>query len=160
MHQGELLHKYLKFNKIAITRFRENIDRSHTQVYKYFETQHFTEDVMELISKELGSNWLAEAQELESISKGTFRAREIPELTAEEAESKYPKIHGEFFATISPTMSDVITLRRDTFKKMPMLSQGEFMIQVTGNSMKGIINHGDWVAIRRIYDFKNATEGS
>lgn len=61
-----------------------------------------------------------------------------------------PFVDGEFFATISPAMEDVITLKRDTFVRIPMFSRGEFAIQVTGNSMKGYINHGDWIIIRKL----------
>lgn len=61
-----------------------------------------------------------------------------------------PFVDGEFFATISPAMQDVITLKRDTFVKIPMFSSGEYAIQVTGNSMKGYINNGDFIIIRKL----------
>lgn len=61
-----------------------------------------------------------------------------------------PFVDGEFFATISPAMQDVITLKKDTFVRIPMFSRGEFAIQVTGNSMKGYINNGDWIIIRKL----------
>lgn len=58
----------------------------------------------------------------------------------------------EVFATISPAMADAVAMRANTFGKIPIFSKGEFAIQVKGNSMKGYINHGDWIVIRRLYD--------
>ena len=49
-------------------------------------------------------------------------------------------------------MGDVVALKPDTFIRIPMFSQGQFALTVTGNSMKGFINHGDWVVIRQITD--------
>ncbi|MBK7219789.1 MAG: S24 family peptidase [Saprospiraceae bacterium] len=47
-------------------------------------------------------------------------------------------------------MSDLITLRKSTFINIPMFSQGEYAIQVSGHSMNGFINHGDWIVVKRI----------
>ena len=63
-----------------------------------------------------------------------------------------PYYETEVFATISPAMGDVVALKPDTFIRIPMFSQGQFALTVTGNSMKGFINHGDWVVIRQITD--------
>lgn len=63
-----------------------------------------------------------------------------------------PYFETEVFATISPAMGDVVALKPDAFIKIPMFSQGQFALSVTGNSMKGFINHGDWVVIRQITD--------
>lgn len=41
-----------------------------------------------------------------------------------------PAFHGHAFATISPAMGDVVTLRPDTFVRIPMFSQGQFAVQV------------------------------
>lgn len=56
------------------------------------------------------------------------------------------------FKVVSDTMEDVIALGRESFSGIPMFSKGEYAIQVTGNSMKGYINAGDWVIIRRIHN--------
>lgn len=56
----------------------------------------------------------------------------------------------EVFATISPNLSDVVALQPHTFINIPMFSNGQTAVQVTGHSMKGLINHGDWIVIKKI----------
>lgn len=63
---------------------------------------------------------------------------------------KIPFYDVEVFATISPAMSDVVALKPSAFINIPMFSQGEYALQVTGHSMKGLINHGDWIVVKRI----------
>ena len=63
---------------------------------------------------------------------------------------KIPFYDVDVYATISPAMSDMVTLRPSTFINIPMFSQGEYAVQVTGHSMKGYINHGDWIVVKRI----------
>lgn len=54
------------------------------------------------------------------------------------------------FATISPAMSDAITFDQNTFIRIPFFSKGEYAVRVSGNSMKGYINAGDYIVIKRI----------
>lgn len=61
-----------------------------------------------------------------------------------------PYYEGHAFATISQAMADVVALRPDTFIHIPMFSQGEFALQVTGHSMRPYISHGDFVVVKRI----------
>lgn len=56
----------------------------------------------------------------------------------------------EVFATIAPAMSDQRVMGPAHFIKIPEFNQGEFAVQVTGHSMKGYINHGDWIVAKRI----------
>lgn len=84
-------------------------------------------------------------------SKSISKKQNLEIIQEKESFKEIPFIQTEIFATISPAMSDVVTLQPDTFIKIPMFSRGEYAIQVTGNSMKGFINNGDWAVIRRIY---------
>lgn len=73
----------------------------------------------------------------------------------EEPQENYktiPVSNQSVYATISPAMSDMTTLQPDTFIRIPMFSRGEFAVQVTGHSMKGYINNGDWAVIRKMND--------
>lgn len=63
------------------------------------------------------------------------------------------------YANISPAMSDAITLSAETFINIPVFSKGEFAVQVKGHSMKGYINNGDWIVIRRIHDIERIIYG-
>ena len=76
--------------------------------------------------------------------------REPPPIYETKNGRKIPFFNTEVFATISPAMADVVALKPDTFIRIPIFAQGEFALQVTGNSMKGIINHGDWIVVKRI----------
>lgn len=76
--------------------------------------------------------------------------KEISIINGDPNGKDIPAFQGHAFATISPAMGDVVTLRPDTFIRIPMFSQGQFAVQVTGHSMKGLINHGDWAVIKKI----------
>lgn len=71
-----------------------------------------------------------------------------------------PIVEGDFLASIVPQgLSDTIAIKPETFINIPMFSRGEYAIQVSGSSMKGYINHGDWCIIRRIYDIDRIVYG-
>jgi DNA-binding XRE family transcriptional regulator len=74
----------------------------------------------------------------------------LPLLQPDPNGKKIPYFEGQAFATISPSMADVVALRPDTFIHIPMFSQGEFALQVTGHSMRPYISHGDFVVVKRI----------
>lgn len=76
----------------------------------------------------------------------------LPTIPADPNGKEIPFFDVEVFATISPAMGDVVALRPDTFIRIPMFSQGQFAVQVTGHSMKPYISHADWVVIRKITD--------
>lgn len=61
-----------------------------------------------------------------------------------------PFIDQKVFATISPAMSDVITMKPETFIKIPIFSQGEYALEVSGNSMHPYIRHGDWIVVKEV----------
>lgn len=82
----------------------------------------------------------------------TLYTKQIKQIHPDPNGKEIPYYETEVFATISPAMGDVVALKPDTFIRIPMFSQGQFALTVTGNSMKGFINHGDWVVIRQITD--------
>ncbi len=82
----------------------------------------------------------------------TLYIKQINQIHPDPNGKEIPYYETEVFATISPAMGDVVALKPDTFIRIPMFSQGQFALTVTGNSMKGFINHGDWVVIRQITD--------
>lgn len=75
---------------------------------------------------------------------------QLPNIPSDPNGKKIPYYEGQAFATISPAMADVVALRPDTFVHIPMFSQGEFALQVTGHSMRPYISHGDFVVVKRI----------
>lgn len=89
-------------------------------------------------------------QEETSANDYSTKYRPINQIHEDRGGKDIPFVDGEFFATVSPALQDLITLKKDTFVRIPMFSRGEFAIQVTGNSMKGHINHGDWIIIRKL----------
>lgn len=96
--------------------------------------------------------------ELEESSMSQVResnavyVKQAPKINHDPDGKDIPFYDIEVFATISSAMSDVVALRPDTFIRIPMFSQGQFAVQVTGHSMKPYISHSDWVVIRQITD--------
>lgn len=78
------------------------------------------------------------------------RPRHLIELKADENGKRIPFYDTDVYATITPSLSDTPTMKPSAFISIPMFSQGEAAVQVTGHSMKGFINHGDWLIIKRI----------
>jgi transcriptional regulator with XRE-family HTH domain len=76
--------------------------------------------------------------------------RPLPVLESTPNGRTIPFIDTDVYGSFLPSLSDVITLKPSTFISIPFFSSGEGAVQVTGHSMKGYINHGDWVVIKRI----------
>lgn len=56
----------------------------------------------------------------------------------------------EVYATISPDMSDVVTMKPEAFINIPMFNQGEYAVKVSGNSMHPFIRHGDYIIVKEV----------
>lgn len=56
-------------------------------------------------------------------------------------------------------MSDMVTMKPTAFVSIPLFNQGEAAVQVTGNSMKGVINHGDWIVVKKINNVRELIYG-
>lgn len=63
---------------------------------------------------------------------------------------KVPYIGQEISATASMAMSDAMPINTDTYVRLPMFTRAEYILPVRGHSMKGYIDHGDFIAVRRI----------
>lgn len=74
----------------------------------------------------------------------------LQSLVSDDNSKSIPLHDTEVFATISPAMADVVTMRPESFIKIPMFSQGEHAVKVSGNSMHPFIRHGDWIVIKEI----------
>lgn len=84
---------------------------------------------------------------------------EYKSINKSEEKKSVPFYDTEVFATISPAMSDVVTMKPSTFVQIPIFSQGEMAFQATGHSMKGYINHGDWIICKRIIEIRDIIFG-
>jgi len=58
----------------------------------------------------------------------------------------------EVTATAQMAMADAISVNPDTVIRLPMMINAEQVVPVYGHSMKGYIDHGDHIAIRRVTD--------
>lgn len=61
-----------------------------------------------------------------------------------------PYIEQEVFATISEVMGDAMKITAKSYVHIPAMVQGEYALHVSGNSMKGYINHGDMIIVRHL----------
>lgn len=74
----------------------------------------------------------------------------IKPITEDPNGKEIPFFNQEVYGTISPVLDDHMTMQPYAIKKIPMFMQADGAVQVKGHSMKGYINHGDWVVIKRI----------
>lgn len=74
----------------------------------------------------------------------------LKSIYAEPNGKSIPIYDTEIFGSIEPSLSDTPTMRPAAFISIPLFNQGDAAVQVTGHSMKGYINHGDWIVIKRI----------
>lgn len=140
MKDGEILKRELKRLNLGATEVAKALDISRNTVYAHQKSKSITVSIKEQYAKLFGVDW------------ASYRPKGVHIINEGMAEygRSIPAFDTEVFATISPAMSDVVALKPETFINIPMFSRGEYAVQVTGNSMKGAINHGDWIVIRRI----------
>lgn len=88
------------------------------------------------------------------------RIRQI-DIVSEDEPGKYVPFYSnaEAYATISPALADEVAFKKETFYKIPHFERADAMIRVSGNSMKGKINNGDYVIIRRLFDLERLIYG-
>lgn len=155
------LQNFLKANKITQKQFSKEIGKSQTAISMVVNGEmDLPKEWLELILETYKVNPDDYILENSAIShKGNEPAhnyRKQPSKLALVKSDTYgkeiPFYETEVFATISPAMGDVVALRPDTFIRIPMFSQGEFALTVTGHSMKGYIDHGSWIVVKRITD--------
>ncbi len=66
------------------------------------------------------------------------------------AGDQIPVYNVKVFGTISPVFDDNEILLPLAIKRIPHFSRADGAVQVNGHSMKGYINHGDWILIKKI----------
>jgi phage repressor protein C with HTH and peptisase S24 domain len=74
----------------------------------------------------------------------------LPVLERDENGRDVPFYDFDVYATISPVLTDYISMTPAVLTKIPMFASADGAVQVKGHSMKGYINHGDWIVIKRI----------
>jgi SOS-response transcriptional repressor LexA len=85
--------------------------------------------------------------------------KDLPLIPHDPMGKSIPFYDTDVYATIIPSMSDVVAMKPSAFINIPMFSQGEYAVPVTGHSMKGYINHGDWVVIKKITNHESIMYG-
>lgn len=138
-NDGERLKRavedYADANGVSISQIADMMGLNRVTVYNHFRSKTIRRKTKLQYTKAIGIDWnTGPAEKIDQDPDGKV----------------IPFIDAEVFATISPAMQDVVALRPETFVNIPMFSKGEFAVQVTGHSMKGCLNHGDWIVIRRI----------
>ena len=139
----------LKINQKQLANFLGKSPQSITKV-KQGEME-FPKEWKAAILKEYGIN-VDNYETNTANDPETLYTKQIKQIHPDPNGKEIPYYETEVFAKISPAMGDVVALKPDTFIRITMFSQGQFALTVTGNSMKGFINHGDWVVIRQITD--------
>lgn len=61
-----------------------------------------------------------------------------------------PIYDAQVYGTISPSFDDHEILLPIALRKIPLFAKADGAVQVRGHSMKGYINNGDWIVIKRI----------
>lgn len=101
--------------------------------------------------KRIMDRFPGEAEEfIKGIPAWERKPKPLPEINHDNNGKRIPFIDTDVYATITPSLSDVLTMKPNAFISIPMFSTGEAAVQVTGHSMKGYINHLDWLIIKRI----------
>jgi len=85
--------------------------------------------------------------------------RKVPEIKEDTNGRPIPKLDVDVYASIIPSLSDAVTLKPSAFINIPVFSQGELAVGVSGHSMKGLINHGDWVVIKKLTHMSGLVPG-
>lgn len=145
----EQLDNIRRSRKMNVLDFAGSIGVTKTTYYNWRQRESIPKGKAELVDTLYPSGH--EIVQIVNESNSTYN-KKVNQIHHDPNGRDIPYFETEVFATISPAMGDVVALKPDAFIKIPMFSQGQFALSVTGNSMKGFINHGDWVVIRAITD--------
>lgn len=96
---------------------------------------------------------------LYELNESSAQYKPIKEISHDPNGRPIPVYDTAVYASIVSVLSGSITLPPETFIRIPMFMDGEAAVQVTGYSMKGYINHGDFVVIKRLTDRKSIMYG-
>ncbi len=142
------LYAFIKSKGLSQTQFSEQtgIERSQLSRIIHGKASLLEKHINKILNAFPDFKSYLEAKKGEMV-KRIYAPQEIYET---ENGRRIPFYNTDVFATISPAMADTVALKPDTFINIPMFAHGDFALQVTGNSMKGLINHGDWIVVKRI----------
>lgn len=164
--ENEQLRKILFITKFSQKELADILGVTPQAVNKWSKQKKFSKNQLKRLEGLLNEHEInLNKIQADNIKEEIRVAKELSELRAQDHDEPYrskqiPFIDDvEVFGTISPAMADAVAMRANTFINIPIFSKGEFAIQVRGNSMKGYINHGDWIVIRRIYDVNRIIYG-
>ncbi len=142
--QGIILRQIMSEKDISVSEMSRRLNLSRAAINNYSNTETFQDDVLDKIlqalnvDKEFFLNY--------KIKNNDKKLNTIPE----DPNGKKIPFSGDVYATISEAMADVVAYGPKTFVTIPIFSQGEFALQASGHSMKGYINQGDWIVVKRI----------
>ena len=141
--QGETMRAIMTDKGISVSEMSRRLNVTRAAVNNYSSTETFQEEVFGRI---LG------ALEVNKEYFMQYKLQYYPPLKTivEDVNGKKIPYAGEVYATISEAMADVVAYGPSTFVGIPIFSQGEFALQASGHSMKGFINHGDWIVVKKI----------
>jgi transcriptional regulator with XRE-family HTH domain len=142
MHQGNKLRKYLKSSDLSITDFCKKIGRSRTQVYKYFQTEHFEDETLTLINDVLGEEWMSVT--VDKTIKGTGRYKHTPRNKG------VPVYDVELTASAVESMENYTALEPEYYLDIPFFRDCDFAGKVVGDSMYPKYRHGSIIVCKRI----------
>jgi hypothetical protein len=104
-------------------------------------------------------NW-SSVSDPEQQYNGSNRGNKLlPEIPNDPSGKRIPVIDATVYASIVSVLTGSITLPPDTFIRIPIFSEGEAAVLVHGHSMKGYINQGDWIIIKRLTDRRSVMYG-
>jgi SOS-response transcriptional repressor LexA len=110
---------------------------------------------MKLAYPDLNIDWIYHGHlpmMMNEMHEAPLTYRSIKNINQDPHGKEIPVINTEVYASIVSVLSASITLPPDTFIRIPIFSEGEAAVLVRGHSMKGYINQGDWVVIKRLMD--------
>lgn len=136
------IQRFLKENNLSQEEFSKQIGYNSTYVSKIMNGKHAIND--KFVAK---FNRLFKRDQLAILRQ------------SEESNNKVPYIGQEITATASMAMADALPITNETFVRLSMLSNAEFVLPVRGHSMKGYINNGDYIAVRRVINVNRIIYG-
>lgn len=79
--------------------------------------------------------------------------------SSEEGTRAIPIYDGEVYGSFVTSLDQHIQMRPEAFINIPIFSEGDLAVQVRGNSMKGLINNGDHVVIKKLTSHRSIMYG-
>lgn len=148
--EGEKLKVFIKSKRMTQRDLGEKLEMSQQALNYHLKRERFSAEFMKKLENLFGKNFLypERIRQIDLVEDPNEPYRSIPYYS-----------HAEAYATISPALSDEVAFKKETFYKIPHFERADAMIRVAGHSMKGKINDGDYVIIRKINDIDRILYG-